>query len=275
MKSLVLKVLLIIFGLLIIWGLFLNLYALPKIITTYTSTTESVITNSETSFVNIIQQFNESSKSFFTKYVDNTGKTQEKDLQDIPFDLYGGDEDRIKEAVKQKTILNQKRAKQNFSIIQDIWTKRALQDIDLRIKKLRQENLKQVLVEVGRLHRGTLFTSLVGFILLVVIFFLWIYYVIISPIRRIVAATEKIGAGELCTETDVTGNDEISHLASSFNMMTASLRKTTVSKQYADNVINSMGDILVVVGSDGRIQNVNDSLIKLTIWQKVSSLDNP
>jgi PAS domain S-box-containing protein len=45
--------------------------------------------------------------------------------------------------------------------------------------------------------------------------------------------------------------------------MTKSLKETTVSKSYVDNIIQSMGDTLVVTNENGKIQTVNQAVLSL------------
>jgi PAS domain S-box-containing protein len=84
-----------------------------------------------------------------------------------------------------------------------------------------------------------------------------------SPIKRITDATENVANGDLVTRLTITRNDEIGVLANSFNKMTEDLRRTTISKDYFDNIIGSMNDTLVVVDPDARIRSVNKATCKL------------
>jgi PAS domain S-box-containing protein len=84
-----------------------------------------------------------------------------------------------------------------------------------------------------------------------------------SPIKRITDATEKVANGDLNTRLTIKRNDEIGVLANSFNKMTEDLRRTTISKDYFDNIIGSMNDTLVVVDPDARIRSVNKATCKL------------
>ncbi len=77
------------------------------------------------------------------------------------------------------------------------------------------------------------------------------------PITRLKDIAYEIGKGNLDTKIEIRSNDEIGQLAASFNKMTEELKKTTVSKDYVDNIIRSMFDTLVVVTPEGTIQTVN------------------
>jgi PAS domain S-box-containing protein len=83
------------------------------------------------------------------------------------------------------------------------------------------------------------------------------------PIKKITDATKRVADGDLSIQVGVKRNDEIGALANAFNKMTGDLRKTTVSKEYFDNIIKSMNDTLIVVGPDARIKSVNEATCKL------------
>jgi PAS domain S-box-containing protein len=86
---------------------------------------------------------------------------------------------------------------------------------------------------------------------------------IAAPIKRITDATENVAHGNLNPQLAIKRDDEIGTLASAFNRMTEDLQKTTVSKDYFDNIIESMNDTLVVVGVDGKIKDVNKATCQL------------
>ena len=58
-------------------------------------------------------------------------------------------------------------------------------------------------------------------------------------------------------------NDEIGILANSFNKMTEDLRRTTISKDYVDNIIGSMNDTLIVVDPEAKMRTVNKATCDL------------
>ena len=82
-------------------------------------------------------------------------------------------------------------------------------------------------------------------------------FFISSPIKRITDATEKVSEGHLDTQLVIKRNDEIGTLATTFNKMTEDLRRTTVSKDYFDNIIRSMNDTLIVIDPGSKIRSVN------------------
>ena len=84
--------------------------------------------------------------------------------------------------------------------------------------------------------------------------------ILVRPVKDLVAGTKKIAEGDFSHKVAVKNKDEIGTLAQSFNHMTEQLRTTTVSKNYVDNIIKSMMDMLVVFNPDGSIRTVNNSV---------------
>ncbi len=86
---------------------------------------------------------------------------------------------------------------------------------------------------------------------------------LIQPVKRLSVGAEKIGAGDLDHKVTINSKDEIGQLADSFNRMTQNLRKTTVSKDYVQNILKSMNEALIVLNPQGNIQTVNQSALDL------------
>lgn len=89
-----------------------------------------------------------------------------------------------------------------------------------------------------------------------------------SPIQQIIEATEKVATGNLDARLMIRRGDEIGILANTFNKMTDDLRRTTVSKEYFDNIIESMNDTLIVVDPDMKIRRVNKATCELLGYKK-------
>jgi PAS domain S-box-containing protein len=62
----------------------------------------------------------------------------------------------------------------------------------------------------------------------------------------------------------VRTSDEVGQLSEAFNEMTRKLRDTTVSRDYLDRVLETMGECLVVTGPDGTITRVNPAVCRLS-----------
>ena len=88
-----------------------------------------------------------------------------------------------------------------------------------------------------------------------------------NPINKLKNAAIKIRNGDLRTKIDITSRDEIGELSNEFNEMAQDLQKSNdkiiSSKEYTDNIVNSMIDSLIVVSQDGAIKRVNKAMILL------------
>ncbi|MDD5142034.1 PAS domain S-box protein [Methanoregula sp.] len=80
---------------------------------------------------------------------------------------------------------------------------------------------------------------------------------ITKPLILLRDATREISKGNLDTRVEISSMNEIGELADSFNRMTADLVQTTVSRDYFDDILKSMFDMLIVLEPDATIQSVN------------------
>jgi PAS domain S-box-containing protein len=81
------------------------------------------------------------------------------------------------------------------------------------------------------------------------------------PVVAFAAHARRIGRGEEVLSEGLGRRDEIGDLARAFEEMAATLKQTTVSKEYFDNVLRSMADMLLVADADGRVVTANPSAL--------------
>jgi signal transduction histidine kinase len=84
------------------------------------------------------------------------------------------------------------------------------------------------------------------------------------PLKEVIEATRAVSDGEPAPRLPVRTADEVGQLAEAFNVMTRKLRDTTVSRDYLDRVLETMGECLVVTGPDGTITRVNSAVCRLS-----------
>ena len=92
---------------------------------------------------------------------------------------------------------------------------------------------------------------------------------IARPIAGLCDAADRLGAGDLAVRVAETSSDELGALAASFNEMAERLQTTTVSKSYVDDIIRSMGEMLIATDPAGRVQTVNQAAIEQLGWSEV------
>ncbi len=100
-------------------------------------------------------------------------------------------------------------------------------------------------------------------------------FILSGPITSLLRGTERIAAGDLDYAVPVKSGDEIGMLAASFNKMTKDLQKTTVSRDYVDNVLRSMSDTLIVISPTGYIQSVNSAVCNLLGYEEEELIGQP
>ncbi|MFN2425614.1 MAG: sensor histidine kinase [Candidatus Binatia bacterium] len=81
------------------------------------------------------------------------------------------------------------------------------------------------------------------------------------PVVAFAAHARRIGRGEVVQSDGLRRRDEIGDLARAFEEMATTLRQTTVSKDYFDNVLRSMADMLLVADARARIVTANPSCL--------------
>jgi PAS domain S-box-containing protein len=88
---------------------------------------------------------------------------------------------------------------------------------------------------------------------------------ITDPIVALSRVTREVAEGQFDANIEVPfqSNDEVGDLTNSFRTMTRSLKETTVSKSYVDNILKSMEDALVVTDSSWKIRTVNEAALSL------------
>ncbi|MDZ7771486.1 MAG: histidine kinase dimerization/phosphoacceptor domain -containing protein [Balneolaceae bacterium] len=99
-----------------------------------------------------------------------------------------------------------------------------------------------------------------------------LYRSIASPVARLAEAAREVGRGNLDRRIEVGSSDEIGQLGHTFNRMAENLSRTTVSRNYMDDIIESMGDALVVADRSGTIQRVNGAALKMLGYQSEGEL---
>ncbi|MEW6072196.1 MAG: ATP-binding protein [Planctomycetota bacterium] len=95
------------------------------------------------------------------------------------------------------------------------------------------------------------------------------------PIGALTRGTLAVAAGVLDQRIEVHSGDELETLAHSFNRMTATLRRTSVSRDRYDRILHSMMDALLVLDPEGAIMTVNPAACRLLgyDWQGLIARD--
>ena len=80
-------------------------------------------------------------------------------------------------------------------------------------------------------------------------------------IGALVGGADRLAAGDYRANLALGRGDELGQLASAFDRMREKLRRTTISRDYLDRVLNSMSDAIILVAPDGQITRLNESAL--------------
>lgn len=98
---------------------------------------------------------------------------------------------------------------------------------------------------------------------------------IIKPIYSVIEALHRISERDLGCRIKVENQNEIGELARSLNSMAEDLEKTTVSKNYVDDIFRSMIDTLIVVDPHNIIKTVNRATCELLGFNEDELIGQP
>ena len=117
--------------------------------------------------------------------------------------------------------------------------------------------------------------SALGALLFAILMAVFLSRSISQPLKDLTAAAREIGKGHLGSKIQIQSRDEIGQLARVFNKMADDLSETTVSKDYVDGIIKSMGDALLVTSADGLIVTVNSATCRLLGYAESELIGKP
>ncbi len=96
-----------------------------------------------------------------------------------------------------------------------------------------------------------------------------------QPIVNLSKLTSQIGRGDYDTRMTVASQDELGELAESFNKMIDSLRNSTVSRHYVENIFDCMMDTLIVIDDREIICKVNHLTYELLGYAEGELINQP
>lgn len=123
--------------------------------------------------------------------------------------------------------------------------------VDLRVEAI------QIRADVT--VRRIFIITIAAFLLALVLAYI-IYQSIARPVNSLTTAAREIGEGNMQKRIQIKSDDELGRLAETFNHMAESLSNSMVSRTYVNNIIQSMGDILLVVDAEGSIKMSNKTV---------------
>lgn len=118
---------------------------------------------------------------------------------------------------------------------------------------------------------------LVGLTIVFSLLFGGFFYVkeITKPLHHLAETAQKVSSGNLSAKAEVKTHDEIEELANSFNTMIGVLEKTTVSREYFNNILNRMEDSLIISDASDNIKIVNQATLDLLGYNEDEIVGKP
>jgi len=96
-----------------------------------------------------------------------------------------------------------------------------------------------------------------------------------ARIRALKEQAEKLSEADFGEPLQVLRGDELGDLAEVFNNMRDELKRTTISRDYVDNVLSSMNEAVIVASADGSIKRVNDATARMLDYTEEELLGQP
>ncbi len=141
----------------------------------------------------------------------------------------------------------------------------------LNNEQIPQEAVNQLLVKIIAVGTGT---TLLG-VILVILIAVKITGPLAHSIKQLTAAMLEVDKGNWNIKVSINDNTELGIMALTFNKMVQSLNETSVSKNYLDNILSSMRDMLIVLDSEGLIKSVNQATTYNLGWDEADVLGRP
>ena len=94
-------------------------------------------------------------------------------------------------------------------------------------------------------------------------------------IRALKVQAEKLSDSDFGEPLKVSHGDDLGDLAEVFNNMRKKLKRTTISRNYVDNVLASMNEAIIVTSADGSIKRINDATAKMLGYTDEELLGQP
>ena len=95
----------------------------------------------------------------------------------------------------------------------------------------------------------------------IIVAFVFVFFtvskIIRQPIIDLIQSIKKISDKNLYVHSEIYGENEIGQLAASFNEMSYKLHSTLTSKENLENIINSVGEIFIILDKNLKIENIN------------------
>jgi diguanylate cyclase (GGDEF)-like protein/PAS domain S-box-containing protein len=94
-------------------------------------------------------------------------------------------------------------------------------------------------------------------------------------IRALKVQAEKLSESDFGEPLQVLHGDDLGDLAEVFNNVRKKLKRTTISRDYVDNVFASMNEAIIVTSADDSIKRVNEATVRMLDYSEEELLGQP
>ena len=195
----------------------------PATLRSFEQRSESIVQRMSAAMEQLASRDNEASRDVLVALVDHTTDARSRMLEDLPVGIYGGDIDRIRQAILEADTVRREQLRSNARVLGAEMEARAATQIRAELERIRAEQL-----ELGRELAEELRTRnllLVGVVLAasLVVLGLGLYQFVVRPARALRSATRLVASGDLHPPPLSKGGDELGQLAADFGTMVSQL----------------------------------------------------
>jgi len=149
--------------------------------------------------------------------------------------------------------------------------------LDILINETKEEIMHYEQINRRAIQHGTLTSLGLGAAMIILLLVLGKVYVnnLTDPILKLEKGAESIKTGNRQARVNIHSGDEFEKLADAFNSMLDSLEETTVTKEYFQNIMNSLYGALFVLNDGCTIRAVNTTSIQMYEFTEYEMLDKP
>lgn len=198
-------------------------FVAPATLRAFEQRSESIVQRMSTAMAELASRDNEASRDVLVALVDHTTDARSRMLEDLPVGIYGGNIDRIRQAILDADTVRREQLRSNARVLGAEMEARAAGQIRAELERIRteQQHLNRALSEELRTQNLVLVGAVLAASLLVL--GLGLFQFVVRPARALRAATRLVASGDLQVPPLGVGGDELGQLAADFGTMVTQL----------------------------------------------------
>ena len=174
---------------------------------------------------------------------------------------------RMVDALGQRLSANKSDASEQMKILyaMQMIVDRNLNEVQMLQKETEEEINEYVATNETAILHSTITIVLLGIILALIVILGGFFFIrkLTRPIVQLLDTIQQVTKGDLKAKVEVQSQDEFGELAKAFNSMLERIDTVTVSRNFYNNILNSMFNGLIVTDQQGSITSTNDAASQL------------